>query len=72
MRRNLSETMFRPQTVTAQRLTTRRIMQRASRSPARLSKGDLDRVRKATIRAIPINVKTGSKVEVSVEVRPKR
>jgi len=72
VRRNLSETMFRPQSAGAQRIGTRRIMQRASRSPARLSSGDMERVRKATVRAVPLHVKAGSKVEVQVEVRPKR
>lgn len=69
MKRNLSEGMFRPQSQTGQRLGTRRIMQRASRSPAPLSKAQLERVRKATVGAIPIHVKTGSIVKVEVRAK---
>jgi len=66
VRRNLSETMFRPQSAAGQRSGTRRIMQRASRSPAKLSNQQLERVRQATVRAIPLHVKAGSKVEITV------
>lgn len=69
MRRNLSEGMFRPQSRAGQVLGGRRILQRASRAPAPLSKAQLERVRRATLRAIPVHVKSGSTVHVEVRAK---
>lgn len=65
MRRSFLGGIYRPQGRETQLLDTARRVQRTERAKAAL---DASQVRRETLRALPLRVRTGSRVEIEVRV----